>query len=52
MNALLFIQDKRKALEKIDLLSLMRVAQSSKKNVEKAMHQWARSADVDLRLED
>jgi len=53
MNALLFIQDKRKAMEKIEFVSMVRLATGgSKKAIEKAMEQWARQADIMLTFED
>ena len=53
MSALLFIQDKRKALEKIETVSMLRMAMNaSKKDIEKVMLSWARSAEIDLTFED
>jgi hypothetical protein len=53
MSALLFIQDKRKKLENIEFVSMLRMAfLGSKKDVEKRMERWAREGEIDLRFED
>jgi hypothetical protein len=53
MSALLFIQDKRKALEKIEFVSMLRLAMmGSKRDVEKSMERWAKDAEVNLRFEE
>lgn len=53
MSALLFIQDKRKALERIELVSALRLAMNgSKRDVEKSMERWAKDAEIDLRFEE
>lgn len=53
MSALLFIQGKRKAVEQIEFVSMIRLAMNgSKRDVEKAMERWAREAEINLRFED
>ncbi len=53
MSALLFIENKRKAFEKIELVSMLRLAMNgSKRDVEKVMERWAKSAEIDLKFED
>jgi len=53
MSALLFIQDKRKTLDRIQLVSTLRMAfSSSQKDVEKHLSRWAKDADIELTFED
>lgn len=53
MSALLFIRDKRRALEKIELVGMLRmVMNASKKDLEKRMETWAREAEINLIFED
>lgn len=53
MSALLFIRERRKASEKIDLVSMIRLAiNGSKRDVERAMEQWAKDAEISLRFEE
>ena len=53
MSALLFIQDKRKTLERIQLVSTLRMAfNGSPKDVEKYLTRWAKEADIELTFED
>jgi hypothetical protein len=53
MSALLFIRNKRRQLEKIEFISLLRLSlYASKKDVEKAMERWARDGEIQLTFED
>ncbi len=53
MSAYLFIQNLRKNVEKIDFVSTMRLAMNgTKRQGEKQMERWAKSAELDLRFED
>ena len=56
MSAFLFIQKKRKALDNIDQLSLLRLSQArgkdAKKVIEQQMEKWAREADVQIMFEN
>jgi hypothetical protein len=53
MSALLFLQDKRKKLESINIVSRLRLAlNGSKRDVEKSMERWAKDAEIELRFED
>jgi hypothetical protein len=53
MSAMLEIQKHRRTLERIDTVSMLRVAMNaSKKDAETIMTKWARSAEVDIRFED
>lgn len=53
MNALLFIRDKRKMVESIEFVSMVRLAMNgSKADVEKQMERWAKAAEVRLQLGD
>jgi len=53
MSALLFIQNNRKALERIEFVGMIQLAMHGKKeDVEKAMSRWAKQAEIDLTFED
>jgi hypothetical protein len=53
MSALLFIRDRRRAVEKIDFVSMVRLAiNGSKRDIERAMERWAKEAEINLRFED
>jgi hypothetical protein len=53
MSALLFIQDKRKALERIEFVGVLRLAMNgSKRDVEKSMERWAKAAEIELTFGD
>ena len=53
MSALLFLQNNRKAMERIELVSTMRLAMNgSKHDVEKTMERWAKAAEINLTFED
>src|SRR6516164_6593086 len=51
MSALLFIQNKRKSWEKVEMLSVLRMANAESKQAEKQMERWARDAEIRLRFE-
>jgi hypothetical protein len=52
MSALLFVQSKRKLLERIELVSTLRMAMNGTKDqLEKQMERWAKDAEIDLRWE-
>ena len=52
MDALLFIQDKRRHLEKIETVSMLRMMHASKKDAERIMEKWAKHAEIELSFED
>jgi hypothetical protein len=52
MSALLFIQNKRKSWEKVEMLSVLRMANAESKQAEKQMERWARDAEIRLRFEE
>jgi hypothetical protein len=53
MSALLFIQNKRKSLERIDLVDALRLAvNGSSERVERVMMRWAREAEINLFMEE
>ena len=53
MSALLFIQQKRKALERIEFVSTLRLAMNgTKRDIEKTMERWARDSEIDLTFEE
>jgi len=53
MNALLFIQGKRKDIERIEFVHAMRLAmKGTKQGIEKAMEKWAKSAEINITFED
>jgi hypothetical protein len=53
MSALLFIRERRRNLEKIELVGLIRLAaKGSNRDVEKRMERWARDAEVQLTFEE
>jgi len=53
MSALLFLQEKRKAGERIEFVSTLRLAMNGEaKSVEKVMQRWAKSAEIDLTFEE
>jgi hypothetical protein len=52
MSAFVFIRGNRKALERIELISTMRLAmQGSSKDVERHMARLAREAEIPLRFD-
>jgi hypothetical protein len=53
MSALLFIRDKRRQLEKLEFVSLLRLAlHAGKRDLEKTMERWARDGEIKLTFED
>jgi len=53
MSALLFIQDKRRAIERIEFVGSLRVAMHAKADtLKKKMEQWAKHAEIDLYWDD
>jgi hypothetical protein len=49
MSALLFIQDKRRTVERIEFVSSLRMAMNAKSDsLKKQMEAWARHAEIDL----
>jgi hypothetical protein len=53
MSAFQEIAKHRRALERIDLASTMRLAvNGSRREVEKCMQRWARAAEIDLMFEE
>ena len=53
MAAFLFIQEKRKVMERIDFVSTLRLSMNAgKADLEKVMDRWARSADIHLTFEE
>jgi hypothetical protein len=53
MSALLFIAEKRRVMERIDLAMLIRTAMNAgKQDFQKAMDRLAKSAEIDLRWEE
>jgi hypothetical protein len=53
MSALLFIQDKRKKLENIEFVGMLRMAfLGTQRDVKNRMERWAKEGEIDLRFED
>jgi hypothetical protein len=53
MSAFLEIGKHRKAFERIELVSTMRMAMNgSQREVEKCLERWARQAEIHLRFEE
>jgi hypothetical protein len=53
MSAFLFIQQKRKILERIEFLSTMRQAMHGESRaIEKQMERWAREVEIRMTFED
>ena len=52
MRAFLFIQEKRKSYEKMDFVTMLRLAKADQKAYEQQMERWARDAEVSLRFEE
>jgi hypothetical protein len=52
MSALLFLKNKREVSERMDFVSAMRTALANSEGYKKAMEQWARSAEIELRFDD
>ncbi len=53
MSAMLEIQKHRRAFERLEFVSSMRLSMhAQKKELEKTMERWARSAEIQLTFED
>lgn len=53
MSALLFLRKNRKALERIEFVSMLRLAMNgSKRDVKQTMERWAKAAEINLTFED
>jgi hypothetical protein len=53
MSALLFIGKKRRQLEKIEFVSMVRMAMNARpEDVRRTMERWARDGEIELTFED